>query len=156
MPRTIHGDVIGKKKTPEYTAWNNMRSRCNNPNDPGYINYGGRGISVCARWDSFANFLFDMGRRPTGHSIDRIDNDRPYEPGNCRWADRTTQNQNKRGARLSPEKADEIRLRVASGETQYSLAKEFGVGFGTVHAVVHFQTWRNTPMGKAWEAKQAA
>lgn len=73
-----------------------MRDRCRNPNTPIYKYYGGRGIKVCARWDSYDNFLEDMGVCPDGLSIDRIDNDGDYTPENCRWTDQKTQTRNSR------------------------------------------------------------
>jgi hypothetical protein len=77
----------------EYIAWTNMRQRCHSKNP----HYGGRGISICKRWDLFANFIADMGPRPTdNHSLDRINNDGNYEPGNCRWATRIQQANNTR------------------------------------------------------------
>jgi len=90
---TRHGMV----KSPEYIIWSGMRSRCLNTNDKSWHNYGGRGISVCQRWANPVQFIQDMGPKPSpNHSIDRIDNDKGYEPSNCRWATWGQQNGNRR------------------------------------------------------------
>lgn len=82
-----HGHAGKHVKTSEYNIWRAMRARCANPKNPDYKSYGGRGISVCERWQDFSIFLSDMGERPSkNHSLDRIDNDGNYEPGNVRWA----------------------------------------------------------------------
>jgi hypothetical protein len=81
--------------------WKSMIQRCHNPRNPSYPSYGGRGITVCDRWRSYALFALDMGPRPTPiHTLDRIDNDRGYEPGNVRWASRREQALNRYTTRL--------------------------------------------------------
>lgn len=86
----------GWSKTPTYKSWLHMRGRCFDANNPNYSEWGGRGITVCDRWSDFMNFLEDMGPRPDGTSIDRMDNDGNYEPGNCRWATPLEQSRNRR------------------------------------------------------------
>lgn len=92
--KTIHG----MRRSAEYRIWSLMKDRCFNSEGESFKNYGGRGISVCERWaNSFGDFLSDMGARPSSrHELDRINNDRDYEPGNCRWAPRSVQANNKR------------------------------------------------------------
>lgn len=83
--------------SPEYRRWGNIKQRTTNPNNPDWIHYGGRGIKMCDRWqESFKNFHEDVGPAPPGKSLDRIDNDGDYEPGNVRW---TSQNQQRLNSR---------------------------------------------------------
>lgn len=102
LSNTVHGHSAGAKWSGEYTTWTQMKQRCLNPRHFSYHDYGGRGISICAEWRlSFAAFLRDVGPRPSGgYSIDRIDYDGNYEPGNVRWATATQQNRNRRSVKM--------------------------------------------------------
>lgn len=124
---TSKNKTHGFSKTPEYRVWKGMRARCKNPNCSCYPNYGGRGIEVCAKWDSsFPAFLHDMGARPSArHRIERLDNNGNYAPGNCCWATSKEQNQNKRN----------VPVYEAHGQqkTLPQWAAESGVRLNTLH-----------------------
>lgn len=132
-PQTVNAPERGEKgfqkthglrRAPEYNVWNGMKHRCHNPNYGSYERYGARGISVCARWrNSFADFYADMGPRPSPqHSIERMDNDGDYEPGNCRWATLDVQANNKR------------RTIHVGGKKLVEIAAETGLSLSTVRA----------------------
>lgn len=135
-----HGQTVGGRHSPTYNTWQDMIDRCTNPNDPAFSNYGGRGIRVCDRWRNLNDFIADMGPRPPRLTIDRIDNDKGYEPGNCRWATRTEQNRNTRATKLT---ADIVRQIRASSESSYQWSKKLGVSYTTVKQARNGATWRD-------------
>ena len=123
----------GRYGAPGYFVWRNMKQRCLNPNTLDFSYYGGRGIKVCERWMKYENFFADMGEPPTGKQLDRVDNDKNYEPDNCKWVTRKQNCRNRRSNLLltykgktqsavewSEEldiKAATIRIRKAKGKT---------------------------------------
>lgn len=132
------------KETDRRVVWNGIKQRCLNPNNRIYKHYGGRGICVCDRWlkgdgvrSGFECFESDMGPRPPGYSIERIDNDGDYEPGNCKWATQLEQANNqrpKKTAKLTD--ADVIAIRK-SAETNAALGRLYGVSDGHVSDIRH-------------------
>lgn len=107
-----------------YRTWEGMRYRCNSSSCRAYRRYGGRGISICERWNEFANFLADMGVRPPGLTLDRIDNDGNYEPGNCRWATVGQQARNRGSCRFVVVNGERMNVEVA--------ARTYGLGVTTL------------------------
>lgn len=102
LPDQTHGHASSGNETLTYKSWQSMKQRCKNKKHIYFHNYGGRGIKVCTQWDrSFESFLSDMGERPAGTSIDRVDNNGNYELSNCRWATPTQQQHNRRDNRCA-------------------------------------------------------
>lgn len=122
----------------EYQTWSHMKQRCLNVNNDRYEDYGGRGITVCARWLDFMAFYEDMGPRPPGMTLNRIDNERGYEPGNCAWATRKQQQNNMRR---------NVSYRIKGQRmTAAEINEQYGVS----------QTTFLTRLGRGWTVEQAA
>lgn len=148
-------DNIRQKFPIEYKAWRNMRSRCHSKSYFNRRNYQKKGIKVCKRWNSFENFLADMGPRPKNYSLDRIDNNGDYCPENCRWADSKIQNRNK----------DALAYYTYNGKTQCltAWAEEYGISRKilirrrndhpdyTLEQLLAIEDWRNKPL--LWQGK---
>lgn len=124
----------GRSRTTEHTVWLGMKQRCTDPNYPAYKHYGGRGISVCSRWDDFEMFLADMGPRPDGMTLDRYpDVNGNYEPGNCRWSTAKQQANNKRNNQVFQLHGKEMTVSEISDLT--------GVPYFRLHARLVRMNW---------------
>lgn len=120
--RPHHGHTVGGRISPTYSSWRAMLARCCNPRSPGYPYYGEKGVAACRRWcDSFAAFLADLGERPPGTTLDRLDPTKGYFPGNCRWATRTEQTRSRRNT-----------LRI-EGVCVAELAERTGIPYQTLY-----------------------
>lgn len=139
---TQHGNARIGYITSDYRSWAAMIQRCTNANNPNYSVYGGRGIGVCERWRTFANFIADMGPKPnSAYTIERQDNSRGYEPSNCRWATRRDQVLNRAYTKMTDRIATAIRN---SKRSHSSLADEYGVSKSTISAIRSGRNWKET------------
>lgn len=136
----------GYDGTPTYKTWMSLRARCNNQKDKDYKNYGGRGISVCDRWNnSFIAFLEDMGEKPFKKAmIDRVNNEDGYYKENCRWTTITENNRNRRSTKLTMAKAREIRrlYNNIDAKTRRLIAAQYGVNESHIRGVLANKYWR--------------
>lgn len=121
-------DEVKHQRNPTYRTWINMKTRCYNPAHPTYRDYGARGITIAPEWHDYARFVADMGKRPQGQSIERIDNNASYGPGNCRWACRVEQGANRRNNVLVTVEGRRMPLVHA--------AREKNVDYGTLRNMV--------------------
>jgi len=148
----LHSDVVsamngshGMTLTKEYGTWRGMLGRCNNPNAAHYASYGGRGITVCERWLKFENFYADMGKKPDGLTLDRVDNNAGYSAENCRWASHTEQSRNTRAVMLDEAVVSLVRTLHKYGSRISQIASDLGVSYDSVKHVTRGKSWQDVP-----------
>lgn len=140
--RLRHGHTRERTYSPTYHSWQSMLARCRYAARDKSNKHIGRGITVCSRWaNSFDNFLADMGERPSGTTLDRVDNDKDYTPENCRWATPTEQARNRRNAKLTLETATEVALARLQGEPAKAIAERYGISESLPREIVRGRTW---------------
>lgn len=133
----------GLESDPIYAVWKNMISRCYDPSNKSFKNYGARGVSVCQEWHDISRFNDDVCGHPgVGLTFDRVDVNGNYEPGNVRWTSKSVQAQNRRNNKLDHEKVRSVRAMFSEGASIRCLAPVFGVDRTMISRVVHGRAWK--------------
>jgi hypothetical protein len=134
----------GQSQKRTYGIWDGMRRRCQDPKNPQYKYYGAKGIKVCDKWQKFAGFFDDMGERPKGLTIERIDSKGNYEKSNCKWATMTENLRNRSCVKLDINKVGEIKKLYNSGKfTQKEIGKLYGVNQDHICRILNNKKWKN-------------
>lgn len=136
-----HGHSMGKVETPTYKSWKNMKVRCNLPGRRFNSTYAAKGITYDPRWEQFEAFLADMGERPHGMTLDRIDNDKGYYAANCRWATSHQQARNTSKSILTLETATEVALLKLRGVKSPEIAGQFGICVSLPRQILNGNVW---------------
>lgn len=145
IPEKQHGTTHGMSNSSEYKIWRGMISRCSNPKTKCYKDYGGRGITVCNEWNSFENFLKDMGNRPNGLTLHRVNNDRGYSADNCVWATDAVQNRHTTRITIGYALAKHLKELRASGMSFAAMARIVNRNVHTVYSL-----FRINPAKRTW------
>lgn len=131
----------GMTYTNEYRVWDSMVRRCHNEKHHAFKDYGARGISVCDKWRNFKGFFEDMGKQPSGMSIERIDNSLGYFKENCRWATTSEQARNRRSTKLNLDQVKKIKELIVNGVAQKTIANQFGVSRSNIGHIAQGTIW---------------
>jgi hypothetical protein len=148
-----HGHTVGRHYSPTYHSWQAMLTRCRHVERDTEAKHAARGISVNPRWETFDSFLADMGERPEGTTLDRIDNDGNYEPSNCRWATPVDQARNRRNARMTYERAYQACLMVLAGIPAREIASQFQCSESLPREIAKGRSWKDASAAahEAWK-----